>query len=211
MRAGFVSFKSRWGAAVCAQTQQSRDHTQWLTEWAPEPRDVYWRNLSLPYMMLSFRRLSTFVVVTVLLFLFFIPVAFVQSLVNLDSLNKYLPFLKPLMQKWVRLSSDTSDFEKEANMRACSQHQANYLATISFWDFIKYGGMLVSSYISRILHCPPITVKRVFLLRHWSGKSENISGQGLEIQAPYNIIGGEWAVLVINGGTSMLPYHIKPQ
>ncbi|KAK9282479.1 hypothetical protein L1049_005397 [Liquidambar formosana] len=39
--AAFVSFKTRWGAAVCAQTQQSSNPTIWLTEWAPEPRDVY--------------------------------------------------------------------------------------------------------------------------------------------------------------------------
>ncbi|KAK9137168.1 hypothetical protein Sjap_007762 [Stephania japonica] len=37
--AAFVSFKSRWAAAVCAQTQQSSNPTTWLTEWAPEPRD----------------------------------------------------------------------------------------------------------------------------------------------------------------------------
>ncbi|KAE8727431.1 hypothetical protein F3Y22_tig00005459pilonHSYRG00061 [Hibiscus syriacus] len=33
----FVSFKSRWGAAVCVQTQQIRNPTLWLTNWAPEP------------------------------------------------------------------------------------------------------------------------------------------------------------------------------
>jgi hypothetical protein len=35
--AAFVSFRSRWGAAVCAQTQQTSNPTVWLTEWAPEP------------------------------------------------------------------------------------------------------------------------------------------------------------------------------
>ncbi|KAJ8460465.1 hypothetical protein OPV22_033391 [Ensete ventricosum] len=39
MPAAFVSFRTRWGAAVCAQTQQTRNPTLWLTEWAPEPRD----------------------------------------------------------------------------------------------------------------------------------------------------------------------------
>ncbi|CAL9084911.1 unnamed protein product [Musa textilis] len=45
MPAAFVSFGTRWGAAVCAQTQQTRNPTLWLTEWAPEPRDIYWQNL----------------------------------------------------------------------------------------------------------------------------------------------------------------------
>ncbi|XP_043807858.1 calcium permeable stress-gated cation channel 1 isoform X2 [Manihot esculenta] len=56
MPAAFVSFKSRWGAAVCAQTQQSRNPTLWLTEWASEPRDVYWDNLAIPYVSLAIRR-----------------------------------------------------------------------------------------------------------------------------------------------------------
>ncbi|KAF5935944.1 hypothetical protein HYC85_027073 [Camellia sinensis] len=55
--AAFVSFNSRWGAAVCAQTQQSKNPTLWLTNWAPEPRDVYWKNLAIPFVSLSVRRL----------------------------------------------------------------------------------------------------------------------------------------------------------
>ncbi|KAG2598199.1 hypothetical protein PVAP13_5KG067200 [Panicum virgatum] len=54
--AAFVSFRSRWGAAVCAQTQQTSNPTVWLTEWAPEPRDVYWDNLSIPFVSLTVRR-----------------------------------------------------------------------------------------------------------------------------------------------------------
>lgn len=44
MRARFVSLTTRWGAAICAQTQYSKDHTQWLMGWAPKPRDVDCRN-----------------------------------------------------------------------------------------------------------------------------------------------------------------------
>ncbi|KAL6620820.1 hypothetical protein ACP70R_035959 [Stipagrostis hirtigluma subsp. patula] len=59
--AAFVSFRSRWGAAVCAQTQQTSNPTIWLTEWAPEPRMV-------------------------------------QSLANIEGIEKALPFLKPLIE-----------------------------------------------------------------------------------------------------------------
>ncbi|KAJ1405556.1 Calcium-dependent channel, 7TM region, putative phosphate [Sesbania bispinosa] len=58
MPAAFVSFKTRWGAAVCAQTQQTRNPTLWLTAWAPEPRDVYWPNLAIPYVSLTVRSLD---------------------------------------------------------------------------------------------------------------------------------------------------------
>ncbi|ONK62771.1 uncharacterized protein A4U43_C07F7970 [Asparagus officinalis] len=96
--AAFVSFKSRWGAAVCAQTQQSNNPTLWLTEWAPEPRDVYWQNLAIPFVDITVRRLLMAVAVFFLTFFFMIPIAFVQSLANLEGIQKVAPFLKPIIQ-----------------------------------------------------------------------------------------------------------------
>ncbi|CAN4101209.1 unnamed protein product [Withania somnifera] len=95
--AAFVSFNSRWGAAVCAQTQQSRNPTIWLTEWAPEPRDVYWDNLSIPYIQLSVRRLLMAVALFFLTFFFMIPIGFVQAFASIDGIRKVLPFLKPII------------------------------------------------------------------------------------------------------------------
>ncbi|KAJ4956988.1 hypothetical protein NE237_013771 [Protea cynaroides] len=101
MPAAFVSLRTRWGAAVCAQTQQSCDPTIWLTEWAPEPRDVYWTNLAIPYVELSIRRLIMAVSLFFLTFFFMIPIAFVQSLANIEGIEKVLPFLKTLIEKKV--------------------------------------------------------------------------------------------------------------
>ncbi|KAL3509832.1 hypothetical protein ACH5RR_029233 [Cinchona calisaya] len=101
MPAAFVSFKTRWGAAVCAQTQQSRNPTLWLTEWASEPRDVYWNNLAIPYVSLTIRRLIVAVAFFFLTFFFMIPIAFVQSLANIEGIEKALPFLKPIIEKKV--------------------------------------------------------------------------------------------------------------
>ncbi|KAL7587161.1 hypothetical protein Lser_V15G37729 [Lactuca serriola] len=97
--AAFVSFKSRWGAAVCAQTQQTRNPTRWLTDWAPEPRDVYWDNLAIPFVELNVRRLIMAVALFGLTFCFMIPIAIVQTLANIESIEKVLPFLKPIIQK----------------------------------------------------------------------------------------------------------------
>uniref|UniRef100_A0A166D9Z7 CSC1/OSCA1-like 7TM region domain-containing protein n=1 Tax=Daucus carota subsp. sativus TaxID=79200 RepID=A0A166D9Z7_DAUCS len=96
--AAFVSFKSRWGAAVCAQTQQTSNPTVWLTEWAPEPRDVYWRNLAIPYVELNVRRLLMAVALFFLVFFFMIPITIVQSIANLEGIEKVLPFLKPVIE-----------------------------------------------------------------------------------------------------------------
>ncbi|KAK9285862.1 hypothetical protein L1049_025063 [Liquidambar formosana] len=98
MPAAFVSFKTRWGAAVCAQTQQSRNPTIWLTEWAPEPRDVYWDNLAIPFVSLTLRRLVIAVAFFFLTFFFMIPIAFVQSLANIEGIEKAVPFLKPIIE-----------------------------------------------------------------------------------------------------------------
>lgn len=94
----FVSFKTRWGAAVCAQTQQSRNPTLWLTEWAPEPRDVYWKNLAIPYVSLTIRRLIVAGAFFALTFFYIIPIAFVQSLASLDGIERAAPFLKPVVE-----------------------------------------------------------------------------------------------------------------
>ncbi|CAO2190562.1 unnamed protein product [Urochloa humidicola] len=96
--AAFVSFRSRWGAAVCAQTQQTSNPTVWLTEWAPEPRDVCWDNLSIPFVSLTVRRLIVAVAFFFLNFFYVIPIAFVQSLANLEGIEKAVPFLKPLIE-----------------------------------------------------------------------------------------------------------------
>ncbi|KAK7393837.1 hypothetical protein VNO78_22401 [Psophocarpus tetragonolobus] len=97
MPAAFVSFKTRWAAAVCAQTQQTRNPTLWLTEWAPEPRDVYWRNLPIPYVSLTVRKLIIAVAFFFLTFFFMIPIAFVQTLASIEGIQKVAPWLKPLV------------------------------------------------------------------------------------------------------------------
>ncbi|XP_010496174.1 PREDICTED: protein OSCA1 [Camelina sativa] len=98
MPASFVSFKTRWAAAVCAQTTQTRNPTKWLTEWAAEPRDVYWPNLAIPYVSLTVRRLLMNVAFFFLTFFFIIPIAFVQSLATVEGIEKVAPFLKVFIE-----------------------------------------------------------------------------------------------------------------
>ncbi|WVZ12774.1 hypothetical protein V8G54_017304 [Vigna mungo] len=50
-RAAFVFFRSRLGAATAFHIKQSVNPTHWITEFAPEPRDVYW-----PFFSESFMR-----------------------------------------------------------------------------------------------------------------------------------------------------------
>ncbi|KAK6782902.1 hypothetical protein RDI58_020698 [Solanum bulbocastanum] len=109
MPAAFVSFNSRCGAAVCAQTQQSKNPTLWLTNWAPEPRDIYWSNLSISFFSLTLRKLLISAAVFALVFFYMIPIAFVQSLANLEGLEKVAPFLRPLIE-WTVIKSFLQGF-----------------------------------------------------------------------------------------------------
>ncbi|KAK7306855.1 hypothetical protein VNO77_44815 [Canavalia gladiata] len=97
MPVAFVSFKTRWAAAVCAQTQQTRNPTLWLTQWAPQPQDIFWNNLPIPYFSFTVRRLIISVAFFFLTFFFMIPIAFVQTLASLDGIEKEAPWLKPLI------------------------------------------------------------------------------------------------------------------
>lgn len=98
MPAAFVSFRTRWGAAVCAQTQQTRNPTLWLTDWAPEPRDIYWNNLSIPFVSVTIRKLIMAVAFFFLTFFYMIPISIVQAFANIESIEKTLRFLKPIIE-----------------------------------------------------------------------------------------------------------------
>lgn len=93
VRAAFVSFKSRFGAATAFHMQQSNDPTHWVTEQAPEPRDVYWPFFSTTFMERWISKLMVILACIVLTVLFLIPVLFVQGLTNLDQLEIWFPFL----------------------------------------------------------------------------------------------------------------------
>uniref|UniRef100_A0ACD5YJG5 Uncharacterized protein n=1 Tax=Avena sativa TaxID=4498 RepID=A0ACD5YJG5_AVESA len=91
--AAFVSFKSRYAAANAIYIRQSDNPTEWQTEHAPDPHDVYWPNFSTTFME---RWISKFVVFVASVLL--IIVAIVSQLVTgylpsviLHFLSSYVP------------------------------------------------------------------------------------------------------------------------
>ena len=71
----------------------------WVTDLAPEPNDVYWSNIWLPYKQLWIRRIAMLLGSLVFMFLFLLPVSFVQGLSQLDQLHQKLPFLSGMLKK----------------------------------------------------------------------------------------------------------------
>ncbi|XP_044510781.1 CSC1-like protein RXW8 isoform X2 [Mangifera indica] len=95
----FVFFKTRYDAIVASEVLQSANPMLWVTKIAPEPRDVYWSNLCIPYKQLWIRKIAILLAAIVFMFVFLIPVTFVQGLTQLEQLSHALPFLRGLFKK----------------------------------------------------------------------------------------------------------------
>ncbi|XP_061358098.1 CSC1-like protein HYP1 [Gastrolobium bilobum] len=96
--AAFVSFKTRFGAAIALHIQEGVNPTEWITEQAPEPDDVYWPIFTVSFIRRWISKLVVFVAFTSLTVLFLIPVAIVQGLTNLEQLENFFPFLRSILK-----------------------------------------------------------------------------------------------------------------
>ncbi|XP_058766094.1 CSC1-like protein RXW8 [Vicia villosa] len=97
--AAFVFFKSRYAALLASHTLQTSNPMLWVTELAPEPRDVHWSNIGIKYRQIWIRRMGTFAGSTAFMIVFLFPVTFVQGLTQLDKLHKMFPFLTGILKK----------------------------------------------------------------------------------------------------------------
>ncbi|KAK8708213.1 hypothetical protein V6N13_059257 [Hibiscus sabdariffa] len=100
--AAFVFFKTRYAALVAAQVLQSSNPMLWVTELAPEPHDVYWSNLSIPFKQVWFRKITTLLASVVFMLVFLAPVTLVQGLTQeyqLDQLSRSLPLLEGILKQ----------------------------------------------------------------------------------------------------------------
>ncbi|KAF7830503.1 CSC1-like protein RXW8 isoform X1 [Senna tora] len=96
--AAFVFFKTRYAALMAAQILQTPNPMSWVTQRAPEPHDVYWSNLCIPYRQLWIRKIAILVASFAFMIVFLIPVTFVQGLTQLEKLQQALPFLKGMLK-----------------------------------------------------------------------------------------------------------------
>ncbi|KAG5539156.1 hypothetical protein RHGRI_019646 [Rhododendron griersonianum] len=87
----FVTFRNRWGAALAAQSQQNSNPLLWITEMAPEPRDVLWRNLAIPYKHLPLYKIGVYAAASLLTLFFTIPVTAIQGIAKYERLKKWFP------------------------------------------------------------------------------------------------------------------------
>lgn len=97
--AAFVFFKTRYAAVVASQVLQSSNPMLWVTDMAPEPSDVYWSNLWIPYKQLWIRHIAILLAAVFFMVLFIVPVTFVQSLTQLEQLRHDIPILSEVLKR----------------------------------------------------------------------------------------------------------------
>ncbi|KAH9606971.1 hypothetical protein KSS87_013746 [Heliosperma pusillum] len=98
-RSAFVFFRSRYGATIASQLQQSDKPTDWVGDIAPDPDDVHWAVFHSSFLrrwLLKVVIIVAYILVTVL---FILPVMLVQSLTNLSQLEVYFPFLSSILSR----------------------------------------------------------------------------------------------------------------
>ncbi|XP_038885520.1 CSC1-like protein RXW8 isoform X1 [Benincasa hispida] len=96
--AAFVFFKTRYAALIASNLLQSANPMSWATDLAPDPHDVYWSNLSIPFKQLWIRKIGMLVAATGFMLVFLIPVTIVQSMTQLEQLQQTFPFLRGFLK-----------------------------------------------------------------------------------------------------------------
>ncbi|CAN4095316.1 unnamed protein product [Withania somnifera] len=97
--AALVFFRNRYAALVASQGLQSSNPMSWVMDLAPEPDDVYWSNICVPYRILWIRKIALLVASILFVAFFLVPVSLTQSLVHLDKLQKTFPFLRGILKR----------------------------------------------------------------------------------------------------------------
>nr|GMD93890.1 CSC1-like protein RXW8 [Ipomoea batatas] len=97
--AALVFFRTRYAASVASQGIKSPNPMLWVTDLAPEPRDMYWSNIYVPYRLLWIRKIIILVASFFFVAFFLVPVSLTQGLVHLDKLQHAFPFLKGSLKR----------------------------------------------------------------------------------------------------------------
>lgn len=115
----FVTFETMGAAQIAAQTSHYPQPEALETLLAPEPRDVYWANLTITETSLMVRKFVAAVLMLLLLFFWGVPISYLARLLNYESISKALPWLAKILDKSERL-------------RALVQNSLPSLAVIGF-------------------------------------------------------------------------------
>ncbi|GES81939.1 DUF221-domain-containing protein [Rhizophagus clarus] len=95
---GFVTFKDITSAQLASQVLLYPEPFQCNTELAPEPRDVFWPKLSIRKREVIVRGVLVNCLVAIIIFSWTVPSSFVATLLSLNTLKKFFPWLEKLAE-----------------------------------------------------------------------------------------------------------------
>ncbi|OMO57302.1 Ribosomal protein S6 [Corchorus olitorius] len=167
----FVTFKSRWGAALAAQTQQHTNPLLWITETAPEPNDVSWRNLAIQYRFLLLHKIGVILAASLLTVFFAVPVTAVQGIAKFEKLKKWFPPVKAI-ELIPGLSSVVTGYLPSAILKGFL-----YIVPFAVLAMCKVGGSISKSK-EEIKACNMADFFMTYIL------TDGLSGFSLEILQP---------------------------
>jgi len=96
---GFVTFESVISATIAVQTLLHPGPFLVRTQPAPEPRDILWNNVAIRGRERLMRKGFVSVLLLLLIFLWGIPIGFASTFTNVESLERYMPWLVELANK----------------------------------------------------------------------------------------------------------------
>ncbi|KVH99648.1 protein of unknown function DUF221, partial [Cynara cardunculus var. scolymus] len=150
--AALVFFRNRYDALVVSHTIQSADPMLWVTELAPEPKDVFWQNLCVPFNLLWIRKISVFIASIIFSVLFLLPTTFVQGLMKLEYLHLvltvFLIIVPPTMMLFSTLEGAVSRSTRKRS--ACVK-----VLIFMFWN-VYFSNILSGSWIERMGKLTPV-------------------------------------------------------
>lgn len=117
---GFVTFKSYLDAQVLCQVNHWPKPGQAVISLAPEPRDIYWPNLTISRWALKIRNAVVLLSLGLLYGFWATPVTFLAKWMSYDTL---VSILNPVVIKWI---------EKSSTIKALIQNSLPTLAIIIF-------------------------------------------------------------------------------
>ncbi|KAJ3392635.1 hypothetical protein HDU92_008269 [Lobulomyces angularis] len=107
---GFVTFESPESATIAAQVNVASHPFALMTRSAPEPRDIYWQNLSSKTAESYIKFLRSILVSSILFFLIFFNTAVTSSISLLFQIDVILKWIPPLRPAFDGLSEGVKQF-----------------------------------------------------------------------------------------------------
>lgn len=93
-----VFFTSRVTAASAGQSLHDRIADSWTVLDAPEPCQIIWKNLLIKFYSREIRQYVVYIIVALTIFFYLIPIGFISAITTLKNLEKYLTFLRPIVE-----------------------------------------------------------------------------------------------------------------